>query len=140
LLEKFIRQFATKILIEADPAVFTFRCGDKTLQLPTFVYLFRTDPRDAVVAVGEYVDDPDAIRVDLFGEKASTSEDGLRMEAFEAFLRFALAKLRSRLALTRPYILFRNVRTFRALFHGYQEALFRNAAEAAGAAWVTFEQ
>jgi hypothetical protein len=121
---------------------FTFVMGDARVQLPTYLYL-RQDP-DAfrVAAVGEEPPrSPNLVRVDLFGEAKRLGQGKERisnMECLEAFVRYAIQKLRR--TLVRPTVTITGIVNLDPVLHGYQTAVLRHVFESAGAIEVIFDE
>jgi hypothetical protein len=126
-----------EIRIEASPTEIIFQDGDRQIALPTTVWV---NTQGRIQMLGPSLPGAPALtRVDLF-RPAPTDPPVSRLTMLESLLRYGLGLLvTEHIFKVSPHIRFGSLRSFDPLLSGFQRELFENAARAAGARVVAFE-
>jgi hypothetical protein len=129
---------APQIDIELNPVFFVFSWKVHKRKVATLVSL-DTRTRD-LVAIGEKGNGEDVVSVSLFEPCEDLPAEVDKAELLQTFLEFNIAKLleKQKILVARPKIVFHEDQQLKQLLCGYQRALLKTAALAAGAREVVF--
>jgi len=133
-----LRLFAPKIFVETNPTYFTFRLNEQSLQLQTYIYI---DENQVIKSVGsEPSEYNNFFKIKLFENEINNMENIKKLDLLEEFMKFAIRKLTTKMAIIRPVIIYKGLDSFNHIFHGYESSIFERVAYAAGAASVFSEK
>lgn len=131
-------EIGPQIDIEINPLYFVFSWKVHKRKVPTLIGV-DSKTRD-ILAIGEKAAGEDVVSLSLFESENGLPPDFDKMELLQSFLEFNIAKLleNQKLLFFKPKVVFHETDQLHPILCGYERALLKNAALAAGAREVAF--